>query len=389
MVAKQAAKSTGRKKAKTTAKKKPAGGAAPKKAAVRLPERSKNPAYVLIIMGLVTALALLFGRYYTPQRPVAVKPPVEKPVSEKKEEKRDKEQAGRDSKEDRGSKPEREEKTSKQTVIKEPIEKKEAESVKVYLVALNEKTDKMYLAPVIRKVRREPLLENTLRELVKGPTAAEKRKGLMTAIPPELKINSVKIRNKTAEIDFNSAIEHGAAGSILLNRLDQIVYTATQFSGVGSVIIKINGKTQADAGCRRAVHIRPAPPETVMDILEIEIKSYCDDHAPVAEKLTAMGARPAGCETEQDLYLNHPGRDFKDTDEALRLRRAGERVVLTYKGPKIGTAAKTRLEEEVPVADFDKTLAILKHLGFIEFGTVTKVREHLPSRRYRGMPGHG
>lgn len=247
-MAKQAAKSTGRKKAKTTAKKKPAGGAAPKKAAVRLPERSKNPAYVLIIMGLVTALALLFGRYYTPQRPVAVKPPVEKPVSEKKEEKRDKEQAGKDSKEDRGSKPEREEKTSKQTVIKEPIEKKEAESVKVYLVALNEKTDKMYLTPVIRKVRREPLLENTLRELVKGPTAAEKRKGLMTAIPPELKINSVKIRNKTAELDFNTAIEYGAAGSILLNRLDQIVYTATQFSGVGSVIIKINGKTRQTLG---------------------------------------------------------------------------------------------------------------------------------------------
>lgn len=112
-----------------------------------------------------------------------------------------------------------------------------------------------------------------------------------------------------------------------------------------------------------------------MEILEIEIKSYCDDHAPIAEKLKTMGARPAGCEKEQDLYLNHPGRDFKDTDEALRLRRTGDRVVLTYKGPKIGTAAKSRLEEEVPVADFDKTLSILKHLGFIEFGTVTKMRD--------------
>jgi len=58
----------------------------------------------------------------------------------------------------------------------------------------------------------------------------------------------VKIRNKTAEIDFNSAIEYGAAGSILLNRLDQIVYTATQFSGVGSVIIKINGKARQTLG---------------------------------------------------------------------------------------------------------------------------------------------
>lgn len=112
-----------------------------------------------------------------------------------------------------------------------------------------------------------------------------------------------------------------------------------------------------------------------MNILEIEIKSYCDDHEPVAAKLAAMGARPAGSETEHDLYMNHPCRNFRDTDEALRLRRAGERIILTYKGPKIGTAAKSRLEEEVPVADFEKTLAILKNLGFVEFGSVTKVRE--------------
>ena len=112
-----------------------------------------------------------------------------------------------------------------------------------------------------------------------------------------------------------------------------------------------------------------------MEILEIEIKSYCDDRAPVVEKLKAMGARPAGSEKELDLYLNHPGRDFKDTDEALRLRRTGGRVIMTYKGPKIGTAAKTRLEEEVAVSDFEKALAILKNLGFVEFGSVTKMRD--------------
>lgn len=112
-----------------------------------------------------------------------------------------------------------------------------------------------------------------------------------------------------------------------------------------------------------------------MNILEIEIKSYCDDHAPVAAKLRAMGARPEGSHKEQDLYLNHPCRDFKDTDEALRLRQASGRVILTYKGPKIGTAAKTRLEEEVTVDDFDTALAILKNLGFVEFGSVTKMRD--------------
>ena len=111
-----------------------------------------------------------------------------------------------------------------------------------------------------------------------------------------------------------------------------------------------------------------------MDILEIEIKSYCDDHAPVTAKLEAMGARHAWTGREQDLYLNHPSRDFRKTDEALRLRQARGRVILTYKGPKIGTAAKTRREEEVAVEDFGQALVILGLLGFVEFGSVTKER---------------
>jgi adenylate cyclase, class 2 len=111
-----------------------------------------------------------------------------------------------------------------------------------------------------------------------------------------------------------------------------------------------------------------------MSTLEIEIKSYCDDHAPVAAKLGTMGARHVWTGKEQDLYLNHPARDFKMTDEALRLRQARGRVILTYKGPKLGTAAKTRREEEVVVEDYDQALLILKLLGFVEFGSVTKER---------------
>jgi spore germination protein GerM len=42
----------------------------------------------------------------------------------------------------------------------------------------------------------------------------------------------VSIINNIAFINFNSALEEGAAGNILMNRLDQIVYTATQFDNV-------------------------------------------------------------------------------------------------------------------------------------------------------------
>ena len=113
-----------------------------------------------------------------------------------------------------------------------------------------------------------------------------------------------------------------------------------------------------------------------MDLLEIEIKSYCDDHDAVIKKLNALGARHGGIRKERDLYLNHPSRDFRETGEALRLRQVDDdNVILTYKGPRLSTVAKTRREEEVAVADFESMLMICTLLGFTPSGTVVKERE--------------
>jgi adenylate cyclase class 2 len=113
-----------------------------------------------------------------------------------------------------------------------------------------------------------------------------------------------------------------------------------------------------------------------MDLLEIEIKSYCDDHGAVIKKLVALGARHGGIRKERDLYLNHPSRDFRRTGEALRLRQVNDdNIILTYKGPRLSTKAKTRREEEVTVADFESMLTIFKFLGFSPSGTVVKERD--------------
>ena len=112
-----------------------------------------------------------------------------------------------------------------------------------------------------------------------------------------------------------------------------------------------------------------------MDVLEIEIKSYCDDHGAVIKKLLVLGARHGGTRTERDLYLNHPSRDFGKTGEALRLRQINDNVILTYKGPRLSTASKTRREEEVVVAEFESLLTVFKLLGFTPSGTVNKERD--------------
>jgi spore germination protein GerM len=114
--------------------------------------------------------------------------------------------------------------------------------VKIYLIRFNEKTERISLAPVMRRVNSDFPLRDALYELIKGPTESERGRGLLSAVPKNLRIRNIETKNRMVVIDFNDAIEKGANGSILLNRIDQIVFTATQFELIDSIKIKINGK---------------------------------------------------------------------------------------------------------------------------------------------------
>ncbi len=109
-------------------------------------------------------------------------------------------------------------------------------------------------------------------------------------------------------------------------------------------------------------------------MLEIEIKAYCEDHERIGAALVGMGATFVGTFTERDLYLKSPIKDFKKTDEALRIRQTDGGVVLTYKGPRLNGLSKTRIEEEVGVSDYGSLIAILESIGFAGGGSVVKVR---------------
>ncbi len=90
---------------------------------------------------------------------------------------------------------------------------------------------------------------------------------------------------------------------------------------------------------------------------------------------------------ETDCYYNHPGRDFRKTDEALRLRtrtiNGTEELFITYKGPKLDTQTKTRRELELPLipnvsqGGFQKWDELLQALGFIPVGKVYKKRQKI------------
>lgn len=111
-------------------------------------------------------------------------------------------------------------------------------------------------------------------------------------------------------------------------------------------------------------------------MLEVELKFPLEDAVAFRERLASIDAAEFASVTQFDTYYNHPSRDFAVTDEALRVREVGDDAVVTYKGPKQGTAAKTRYELELPLADgtADGWAEILTRLGFQAVATVTKRR---------------
>ncbi|MFQ6105535.1 MAG: class IV adenylate cyclase [Candidatus Hydrothermarchaeaceae archaeon] len=108
--------------------------------------------------------------------------------------------------------------------------------------------------------------------------------------------------------------------------------------------------------------------------MEIEIKARIERQEDVVQKLRSLGAKYIKTEKQEDVYFNHPSRDFSTTDEALRIRSAGGIFSLTYKGPKIDKITKTREEYETEVSDIDETEKILEKLGFKKAGSVVKTR---------------
>jgi adenylate cyclase class 2 len=130
---------------------------------------------------------------------------------------------------------------------------------------------------------------------------------------------------------------------------------------------------------------------------EVELKLRAD-HEAVRERLADAGAERTDTVTQRDTYYDAPHRDFAETDEALRVRRerrtpepsgtvrrrewdadpVEETTRVTYKGPLVETASKTREEFETAVADAAEFASILDGLGFEPAYTVEKERE-----RYR------
>jgi len=113
-------------------------------------------------------------------------------------------------------------------------------------------------------------------------------------------------------------------------------------------------------------------------MIEVEVKAKISHPNEIIKRLNTQTTFLKEI-YQEDIYFNAPDRDFKKTDEALRIRiSSGEDSTLTYKGPKIGNLIdKTREEISVKIKD-QKTLqviqVILEKIGFQPVAKVLKKR---------------
>ncbi len=113
-------------------------------------------------------------------------------------------------------------------------------------------------------------------------------------------------------------------------------------------------------------------------LLEVEQKFPLADLAALRQSLAERGAIFEPAIEQADIYFAHPSRDFKQTDEALRIRRVGNENFVTYKGPKLDATTKTRQEIELPLVSGDEGYQsfaeLLEVLGFRRVYEVRKQR---------------
>ncbi len=131
-------------------------------------------------------------------------------------------------------------------------------------------------------------------------------------------------------------------------------------------------------------------------MVEVDVKLPLTGKCDIANKLVESGFKQGNRVRETDIYFNGIDRDFRKSDEALRIRKtesidggamtsdsdelaknlSNEVHVLTYKGKKLDNISMSREETEIKIDDFDGMKTVLESLGFRPVFPVIKERQY-------------
>jgi adenylate cyclase class 2 len=102
--------------------------------------------------------------------------------------------------------------------------------------------------------------------------------------------------------------------------------------------------------------------------IEIETKIKVESLDEIAVRLDALGAKLLYELSQVDTYFDDTEESLFASDCGLRLRREvtgeGQKLFLTYKGPRLEAQFKSRREIEIEVSDFAPAAELLNALDF-------------------------
>jgi len=87
-----------------------------------------------------------------------------------------------------------------------------------------------------------------LKQLLAGPSSADKDAGLFSEIPGGTKLLGLNIKDGVAIVDLSGKFASGGGTGSMYLRLGQLIYTITQFPTVDEVQLRIDGKTVTALG---------------------------------------------------------------------------------------------------------------------------------------------
>ena len=97
------------------------------------------------------------------------------------------------------------------------------------------------LISVVGRLVETPDINQALHSLLLGPNALEIQDGVVSYIPQGTRLLDVKVVEGTALIDVSNEFATGGGSLSMMGRVAEVVYTATSFSEVERVTIRIDG----------------------------------------------------------------------------------------------------------------------------------------------------
>ena len=107
---------------------------------------------------------------------------------------------------------------------------------------------------------------------------------------------------------------------------------------------------------------------------EVEVKIIGIDREMVEARLRSLGASKTFEGDEETVFFDFPGNPITRAKNLLRLRKIGNKTLLTFKKYVKDEAAKVRDEYEVLVSGFEPMRFILESLGLFAFQRMEKHR---------------